>query len=237
MKIRLLLTLCLSVLLLQNCAPRAVKITPVPSSFQKVGPDKSLTSQKKHTVTISHYTNIEMAKGKTMFRIIIENRKKDPVEIKEGNISVYLERNNEEWSKKLKIQQSDEFKNDLERGYIIMEYAPIIGALEVTKDILDKLERDPRVGKEGIEKAMEAQRPMINDAVRRANNARRGFAQLEDTVPDLTMKTQIIKPGDCITGVVVCDTRGIKPEIEGKFRVVISIDGENHEFTFSRSYN
>ena len=73
MKIKIILLLILSVLLIQNCAPKKrLQIASIASSYQKKSPEGELISEKKHMVSLSHYTEIKTAQGKTMFRMIIE---------------------------------------------------------------------------------------------------------------------------------------------------------------------
>ena len=52
---------------------------------------------------------------------------------------------------------------------------------------------------------------------------------------ELILKPQLIAPHKSIMGIVACDTREIPEDMEGNFLVVLSIDGEEYEFTFSRS--
>ena len=95
MKTRIILLLILSVFLIQNCAPKKrlqkIEITSEASSYQKTGPEGELISEKKHVVSLSYYTEIKMAQGKTMFRMTIENRGNEPVKIGYENVSVIFE--------------------------------------------------------------------------------------------------------------------------------------------------
>jgi hypothetical protein len=54
-------------------------------------------------------------------------------------------------------------------------------------------------------------------------------------VEELVLKPQKLLPGEGGGGLVVCETRSMDFKTEGNFRVVVSVDGEEHNFTFNRS--
>jgi hypothetical protein len=67
------------------------------------------------------------------------------------------------------------------------------------------------------------------EAMRRQNQV------LRETLPGIVIKPQSLIPGTIYYGIIVCDTRGLDANTEGKFRIMISVDGEGHKFTFKRS--
>jgi len=63
----------------------------------------------------------------------------------------------------------------------------------------------------------------------------RVYEQFEGIVPPLVFKPQTIMPNRSVSGLIVYDTGDIDEKEEGEFNAVISIDGEEHMFVFSRS--
>lgn len=61
------------------------------------------------------------------------------------------------------------------------------------------------------------------------------YEQFRVIVPTLVFKPQEVMPGSTVTGLIVYDTEEIDEKAEGEFNAVISIDGEEHRFVFSRS--
>jgi hypothetical protein len=67
----------------------------------------------------------------------------------------------------------------------------------------------------------------------RANNQ-----LLREALPEIIMKPQAtIMPGGSYSGVVVCDTRELDEEIEGRFQMAVLVGGEEHIFIFNRVLN
>lgn len=54
-------------------------------------------------------------------------------------------------------------------------------------------------------------------------------------VEELVIKPQVLQPGESGGGLVVCDTRDMNDKVEGNFNIAVSVNGEEHEFTFNRS--
>ena len=63
----------------------------------------------------------------------------------------------------------------------------------------------------------------------------RVYEQFEGIVPPLVFKPQTIMPGRSVTGLIIYDTGDIDEKAEGEFNAVISIEGEEHRFVYSRS--
>jgi len=231
MKVKIFLILMGSILFLQNCAPSQItKIAGVASRDQKTGYQETITSQKKHFVSLAPYSELKLAKDKTIFMMVVKNCGKDPIHISYANISVIFEGKSKNWvSKKINIQSFDEFMNDLKEEYSTYEKKYIKSALEDIKSNSessssavsdsDSLADDMAILKQHIE-------------TMRANNQ-----LLQEGLPELDMKSQTITPGNSHSGIVVCDTRDMNEKVEGNFQVVVSVDGEKHKFTFRRSLN
>ena len=252
MKTKIILLLILSVLLTQNCAPKKrrqkIEITSEASSYQKTGPEGELISEKKHMVSLSYNTDKklnEMAKGKTILRMTIENRGNEPVKIGNENISIIFDwQNKERASKEIRIQTLDLFMNELEIGQCIGEYYAINKVLnnnnkvdrkwihpfgmlgELTYMTMNEIPNKYEV-LDGFGK-------MLEKTAENIEKTRTEFARHKESLPLIFLKSKTIMPGEVYLGIVACDTRGIEPQTKGNLRVVVSIDGENHEFTFSR---
>lgn len=56
-------------------------------------------------------------------------------------------------------------------------------------------------------------------------------------IEELVIKPQILLPGESSGGLVVCDTRDMNDKVEGNFQIAVSVSGEEHEFTFNRSFH
>jgi hypothetical protein len=236
MKIKILLVFFGLILFFQNCAPMIVKIAGVASSDQKTDPYGAVISEKKHVVSLSHYTEIDLAKGKTIFMMIVQNGGKIPISISSDNIMVIFEGNSKDWaSKRINIQSLDEFMKDLEKDYHYDENRTIAGILRIVDMAEDELKAKERAELREKELIVAMVEPKIVRSINEVKLKRKQFEQLEDSVPEIIMKPQTILPNNSISGIVVCDTGELDPKVEGIFRVVVSIDGQEHRFSFTRS--
>ena len=68
--------------------------------------------------------------------------------------------------------------------------------------------------------------------IMRANNE-----LLRQALEEIVIRPQSILPDNSFSGIVVCDTRAMNKDVEGNFKIVVSIDSEEHNFTFNRSLN
>ena len=135
MKVRMILLLMGSTLFLINCAtPGVMKIAAVASPDQNIGYQETITSQKKHLVSISPYTElnkINLAMEKTLFMISVKNDGKEPVNINYKNFSVTFENKTGKGdSIKIGLQDFDDLMNDLWNEYIDGENQKIKSALD-----------------------------------------------------------------------------------------------------------
>ena len=231
MKVKILLILMGSFLFLQNCATSpTIKMAAVATPDQKTGYDGTITSQKKHFVALSPYTklnsaipNFDLSKYKTLFMMSFQNCGKEPFNITFDNITVIFESNDKELAlKRINIQALDDFMNDLEEEYNDNEKEYIYSTLY--EIYLQSLSGFLNMGK-------------IEDLKNDIKAMRWQNEMLRDMLPGVVMKPQITMPGGSYSGIVVCDTRAIDSKIEGNFKVVVSVDGEEHKFTFKRVLN
>ena len=106
--------LFLSVVLLQSCAGK-IKTVAKPSLMQKVDYDGAVISQKKHTVTLTQYTEFKYVEDKIIFNLLVQNRGKEPLNISNENISMEFRKKDEVSAPvKLEIQPLEDFMKDLE---------------------------------------------------------------------------------------------------------------------------
>lgn len=232
MKVKKTVMLIILASVFQSCAPTAtrVKVTGISERDQKIFYDGSITSEKKYFVTLSHYTEIELAKGKTIFMIVVENGGEDPISISSDSISVRFEGKGTEWgSKNINIQSPDDFMKDLEEEYYSEE-------VRIISDIFKRLNMAPSdMFPEKIALfAARFENYFLNNMYK-LEETREDFEQLEYTIPEIMLKKRTIVPGDSINAIVVCDTRDMDASITGNFKIIVSIDGEEHRFTFKHS--
>ena len=235
MKIKLYLVLFLSVILLQSCAGR-IKTVAVPSLMQKVDYDGAVISEKKHTVTLTHYTEFKHIKHKIIFNLLVQNRGTEPLSIGNENISTeFIESDEDSAPIKLEIQPLDDFMKDLENDYFNAEgriVSNIFTNIGRTADRVEFLQETDPEAAENIA-AMWASRFLFS--IDDLDETVRIYEQFEGIVPPLVFKPQTIMPGRSVIGLIVYDTGDIDEKAEGEFNVVISIEGEEHRFVFSRS--
>jgi hypothetical protein len=225
MKAKILLMLIGSILFLQGCATK-VKMTAVASRDQKTAFDGTITSQKKHFVSLSPYNEIDLAKDKAIFMVSIQNGGETPINITNDTISVIFEEiAKKENSDTINIQALDDFIDDLEEEYDNKEKYFIDTNLWGIKNDIEY--KTPSPTTEELADLFEDLRTDIERM--RLNNE-----MLREALPDFYIKPQIIMSGDNFSGIVVCDTSDIDSETVYNLRVFVSIDGEVHNFTFKR---
>jgi hypothetical protein len=231
MKMKIFLILMSSILLLQNCAPSKVtKTAAVASRDQKIGYEGTVTSKKKHFVSLAPYTDLKLAKDKTLFLLVIRNCGETPINISYDNVSVIFAGNSEKWaSKRINIQQVDDFIKDLKEEYGNYEKKYI-------KSELESIKTDSESSSSAVSDS-DSLKDEVADLKNKIVSMRAQNQLLQEGLPEFDMKSQTITPGDSSTGIVVCDTRDMTSEIEGDFQIVVTVDSEAHRFTFKRTLN
>jgi archaellum component FlaG (FlaF/FlaG flagellin family) len=227
MKARLLLILVGAVLFLQSCAtPPTTKMTSVASSDQKTGYDGTITSQKKHFVSLSPYSVLEFAKDKAMFILVVENDGEGPISISNEDISMIFEGNGEDLtSKRISVQSLDDFIVDIGNEYNDNEKKFIYSTLYdiwylSTNGIIDS--------ETATDRAQDLKYDI--EAMRRQNEVFR------EMLPGVFIKSQTIMPDSSYTGIVAFDA-GDNKDADGKMQIIVSLDGEQHSFAFNRNFN
>lgn len=232
MKLKILLTLMVAFLFLHSCATSpTTKLEAVASMDQKTAYDGTIISQKKHLVSLSPYpeldnaiTEIGLAKDKIKFMLTVQNCGEEQIDIGYDNISVIFEGTGmDQTSNKIDIQSVDEFMRDFDKEYYDDEKEFIYSTLYEVWTLC----------KYGGMDSETATYKML-DFKYDIEDMRRQYEVLHEILPGVILRQQTIMPGDNYTGIVICDTRDLDPEKEGKFRIAVSVDGEEHGFTFNR---
>jgi hypothetical protein len=230
MKVNILLILMGLILFLQGCA-QTVKMAAVASSDQKIGYQDTITSQKKHFVSLSPYSELKkfkLAKDKTIFMLSVENGGEKPIDIGYDNISVIFEGKNAA-SNKISLPSVDEFMNDLKEEYSDNEYDYIEDALN---DIIIKAETQTS----GSSSSTTTLEEDFEDLATDIENMRKQNDLLREVLPPSILNPQTIMPGQDCTGLVVCNTKDMDEKTEGNFQVIVTVAGEEHRFAFNRGF-
>ena len=233
MKTKILFTLALSVLIIQGCASRektelTVKgLTAVASQDQKNDPYGAVVSKKKHMVSISYYKDLGYIKDKAVFNMIVKNGGENPFKISDNSISVVFKKNGKN-RQRVHVQSLPEFIKDTEYDFQNDEKEKI---KLIFMDVESTARRIDSSSSDEAKKSMaEIFAMKFTNKVQKIQYRREQYNQREN----IYLKEQTIMPGDSISTIISCDTREIPHEIIGNFEVTVSIDGEEHNFTFIR---
>lgn len=232
MKIKILFLLTVSILFLQSCATSTTtNMEAVASLDQKTAYDGTIISQKKHFVSLSPYpeldnaiTEIGLAKGKIKFMLSIQNGGEEPIDIGYDNISVIFQgADTDQAPSIINIQSVDDFMADFEKEYYEGEKEFIYSTLYEVWTLCEYGGMDS-----------ETSTYEMQDFKDDLEDMRRQYEVLHEILPGVLLRQQDIMAGDSYTGVVICDTRDLDLKTGGRFRVTVSIDNEEHSFTFKR---
>jgi len=230
MKVKLLWILIGSILFLQGCATsKTIKIAPLSTPDQKTGYDDTITSHKKHFVSLSSYNGFmniysktDFLKDKTMFLLTVQNGGEKPIQVGYENISVLFDGNDKEGAlKKIVVQKSNDLLDNWDNEYNDNEKKFVYSVVHYTYLCAEIQACDPMELLENLKYNLEA--------MRRQNQTLRAI------LPSILITPQSLMPGNTLSGIFICDTSGMDTNMEGKFRIIVSIDGEEHKFSFSRS--
>jgi hypothetical protein len=230
MKVKLLLILTSSILFLHGCATstsQKVNLSAVASRDQKIGQEETITSQKKHFVSLGPYTELKLANDKTIFMVGVKNCGKAPIAISCDNISVTFDENSGKGEpKKISLESLDDFIKDLKEEYSDSEKKYI-------KSKLESIQLDAESSSSAVSDS-DNLGDKVKDLKTRIETMRAQNQVIRERLPEFYLKSQTIKPDNSYSGIVVCDTRKMDGKIEGKFIIAVSIDGEMHRFSFKR---
>jgi hypothetical protein len=212
-----------------GCATtRKMELTAVTSLDQKTDPYGAVVSEKIHRVSISPYKEILYIDENAIFNVIIENGGEEPLTIGNENISVIFEGHDKKRTvKKLELLSAREFMNDVEYEYRKSVIDDLI-AFGRTKDYISAPSLD---GGDNIVKYYVVFPSGFNPG--HPSNYEK-LKILRETLPDLILNQKTIIPRESITALISCRTAEIPRGVKGDFKINVSIDGEEHLFTFNR---
>lgn len=249
MKGKILLIFMVSILFFQGCAKtQIVKISAFASRDQKTAYDGTIISRKKHLVSLSPYAELgsvvfDLSKYKTIFMLSVENCGKEPISIGFDNIAViFVGKSKDLASKNINLQSFDDFIRDFEKLYNDNEKAFIYNtiynyySLWISSQLLSNqftpvgsIRQEPVIDEERLTNRMYIFREEIKEGRTKKD-------MIQETLPGLILKQKtIIKPGNSYSGIVICDTHDLDPQKEGSFLIIVSVDSEEHQFTFRRA--
>lgn len=260
MKSKILLISIVSILILLGCGTthrNTKKIIAVASPEQEVGYKETVTSQKKHFVSLAPYqedrqdllfqyyliSQIGPYKSLmsssftwplTSFILFVKNCGEDPINISSHNISVIFEGKTE---KQTPMEIKVLSYQDLIREMSLIEWST---EHETAEDIRSYWEE--RKYRENYD----MQSRMLNgyyvnydsrmsDDLNNLDNRLALMESKRQLIETLVLKPQTLMPGESSGGLVVCGTHNMNDKVEGNFKVAVSVNGEDHEFTFNRS--
>ena len=213
-----------SVILLQCCAGyQAMKLSAVPSTEQQVGYRETITSQKKHFVSLAPYGKRNLPYSKTSFVLFVKNCGEDPINISTDNVSVIFKGSTNKWaSQRIAVLSLDDLLNEAirERNQREMRLR-LSSAQTYYYNVYDNYGNIVRTV---------MRRGELPPAVYILGKPHKQMALIEE----LVIKTQTLLPGESDGGLVVFDTESMNSNVKGDFQVSVLIDGEEHKFTFDR---
>jgi hypothetical protein len=233
MKINFLILLMLAILFLNNCtATHKMELTAVASPDQKTDPYGAVVSEKMHVVSMSRYKEIPYMWGNAIFNIIIENGGEEPLTISNENISMIFEGHDKKRTiKELDVLSVTEFMNDIEYEYRKRMLSDLSQIVMVPGFITTWVTRD---GATNPADYFPGNSVKFDAEAERAMKKYRSMKKLLEFSPDLILNQKTIMPRESITILISCRTNEIPRGIEGDIEINVSIDGEEHRFTFAR---
>jgi hypothetical protein len=226
----ILVSLLGAVFFFQGCATfTAPQMTAVASSNQKVGYDGTITSRKKHFVALSPYSKLDdavpvigFAKEKQKFMLTVRNLGDSPISIGPASVSAaVVDAASAGKHIPIRIQTLEEFLADFETEYYDGEKKYIYNTVSKIWNLV-------KYGGMSAERATDRMYDFKIDL----ESMRRQKKVLLKMLPDTFLADRNILPAGSYTGIVVCDTRTLAPEIVGDFKVSVSVDNEEYNFKF-----
>jgi hypothetical protein len=203
-----------------------MKMSAVATPEQEVGYQETITSQKKHFVSLAPYRGRNAFDGTTSFILFVQNCGENPTNISNNNVSMIFEGKTKEWaSRKISILSYDDLMNKLGGKMLREESAARWAVQTYYYDVYDMY------GNYYWTEIRRKESPAYGIAIHELGQLNRQMVLVEE----LVIKPQTLLPGENSGGLVVCDTRDMNDKVEGNFKVVVSVDDEEHEFTFSRN--
>ena len=202
-----------------------MEMSAVLSPEQHEGYKETITSQKKHFVSLAPYRENNPASSNTAFILFVKNCGDHPIDICTQNVSAEFFGNDPKWiSRGITVFSPD----DLMRVLEIEQHSNEVAARSSVKTY-NYYTYDAYGNITGSRTATRLE-PRYHSAVGILHEVKLGMQMVEE----LVLQPQTLPPGEGGGGLVVCDTRAMNSKIEGNFHLIVSVNGEQHEFTFSR---
>jgi len=219
----------LMVFSIQGCGGfKTVEMSAVLSQDQQKGYMETITSQKKHFVSLAPYPVNDPATDATAFILFVKNCGENSIDISTKNISANFFGNTRKWaSKSITIFSQEKLIDNLRRVQSSAKWYKISALKTVAYHTSDG---------NGNYTGSDIKTFYDHSVSNGATDLKEAVAQKMLLVEELVLQPRTLQPGEGGGGLVVCDTGGINSKSEGSFRFVVSVDGEQHEFTFNRSF-
>lgn len=232
-------------LLFQSCAPiRTTKLAAIAFTDQKVGFGDTIISRKKHSVSLSPYEELDVAKDKTLFMLGVQNNGDASFDIGYDDITVDFQNSGGMTlpASGMRIQTYEDFMDDLIEEQSTKERELIKDGLEdIDIEFENQTVKMGALSGESLELFLlfvsDYFEDMIESLVSNAKIMRDNDRLLREAMTEIVMSPQTVMPGGAYSGIVVCDTRSLDEIIEGRFQVAVLVGGEEHVFTFDRVLN
>jgi hypothetical protein len=205
-----------------------MELTAVALPDQKTDPYGAVVSEKWHMVSIAPYKKLSYMNDNAIFNVIVENGGEEPITIGNENISMIFEGHDKKRTvKKLDVLSAREFMNDVLYKY---QKRMINDMVYFTRD------NDYIYADSGLFNVIFANVPNGYSTSRylTLEETFRKLKTLRETLPDLILNQKTIMPRESIAALISCRTNEIPRGIKGDFKISVSIDGEEHLFTFNR---
>jgi hypothetical protein len=231
-----------------------MEMTAVASRGQEVvdnNGEEMVASQKRHLVLLSPYSEYShITRNKMMFMMYVRNNGETPICLNNDSLSVlFVEKGKDGNSYVIDILGAGKFVEDFRKEVAEYEFRAFKSA---SRDILDEtraradlihsshsnsgnlsksqISADYKANQEKFQEEMDA---LADESDRVREQNRKFFDGLQQTV----MRQHTILPGSGRRSLVACDTGKMEKDKEGTVKVIVSVAGEVHEFTFERSLN
>jgi hypothetical protein len=224
--ISLILTVAF-IICIQGCTvSRPLKISAVASPEQEVGYKETITSQKKHFVSVAPHSERFFSRSKASFILYIKNCGDSPIEIGTHDVIVgFSECIDDGDPRNINSPSAGDPTYPLNRDFPKIEAAAY-------KKSSTQIIRTPYVFGNTAYITWRSDIPEKSLIRTIANQYR--FGRQREVAKKLYFRPQTLLPGESESGLLVCDTRTMNPNTEGAYKLLVSISDEQHEFIFNR---
>lgn len=213
---------------IQGCTDiKTMEISAVELPEQQVGYRETITSRKNHFVSVAPYRVQSFNHSRASFILCVKNCGNSPIEISPRDITVkFIECADDGVPRNIDIPIAGDLTFPPEKDLLNIEtpadrnsrprmihYANLIGNTTYCTWRLDQPEKS-------------LLRTIANQYLPGSQKERAGY---------LYFRARNLLPGESEDGLLIGDTGAMPPGITGTFQLVVSVNGEQHEFNFHRS--